>query len=149
VLGFACGAQLRSPISGANSYPDAKEVSTMPMHLSYLPEELRLDLSFSGNLDVSLSHEICCICDSVPLGLRSCIIDLSGIDRLFDSGMALLKMVHGSLVKNDVLVVVLSDCPEVREHIPTVASCASHILSLKNPGPSRIARAAEAARQSF
>jgi len=121
----------------------------MPMHMSYVNEAFRLDLSFSGNLDVSLSQEIRGICNSVPVGLRSCIIDLSGVDRLFDSGMALLKMLHRCLVKNDVFVVVLSDSPKVREHIPTIASRPSHIFTLKDRGLSHIARAAEAACQSF
>jgi hypothetical protein len=31
----------------------------MPMQVSYIRNEDRLDLSFSGNLDISLSQDIC------------------------------------------------------------------------------------------
>lgn len=94
----------------------------MPMQTSYIAEELRLDLSFSGNLDVSVSQDICDVCKSLPRNLKSCIVDISSIDRLFDSGVALLKMLYEYLVKNDILVVILSDSPKIQKHMPTIAS---------------------------
>jgi ABC-type transporter Mla MlaB component len=94
----------------------------MPMHSSYIAEELRLDLSFSGNLDVSVSQDICDICWSPPRDLKTCIVDISGIDRLFDSGVALLKMLHQHLVKKNVLVVILSDSPKNRKRMPNTVS---------------------------
>jgi ABC-type transporter Mla MlaB component len=94
----------------------------MPIHSSYIVEELRLDLSFSGNLDVSVAQEICDICRSLQSDLRSCIVDLSSVERLFDSGVALLKMLYRSLVKKGILVVILSDSPKIRERMRATAS---------------------------
>jgi ABC-type transporter Mla MlaB component len=111
----------------------------MPMHASYIAEELRLDLSFSGNLDVSVSKDICDICRSLPSDLEACIVDISGIDRLFDSGLALLKMLHRHLVKNNVLVVILGDDSEIREHMPTMISRALPLFALTDSVSSRSA----------
>ncbi len=93
----------------------------MPASVSYIAEEKRLDLSFDGNLDVSVSQVICDICRQVPCGLRYCIVDLSGVRRLFDSGMALLQMLHRRLTQVGTTVVILSDSPEIRERIPIIA----------------------------
>jgi len=101
----------------------------MPMQTSYIAEELRLDLSFSGNLDVSVSQDICDICKSLPRDLKCCIVDISGIDRLFDSGVALLKMLYRNLVEKNVLVVVVSDDPKIRERMPAAASGLSAFFS--------------------
>jgi len=92
----------------------------MPMHANFISDESRLDLSFSGNLDVSVSQDICAIYNSVPVHLRACIIDLYNIDRLFDSGVALLEMLHRRLVEKDVIVVILSDDSEILERMPDV-----------------------------
>jgi ABC-type transporter Mla MlaB component len=94
----------------------------MPMTVFYIPEEDRLDLSFEGALDLRLAMEICDVCKHVSPGLRSCIIDLHKVDRVFDSGLALLQMLCARLQRIGALVLVLSDNPQVRERIPTILS---------------------------
>ena len=98
----------------------------MPVHVSYIEEENRLDLSFEGNLDVSVSRDISGICRRVSASLMTCIIDLSDVERLFDSGVALLQMLHRRLSEFGVTVVILSDHPEIRGRIPSIAWTSSH-----------------------
>ena len=69
----------------------------MPLNVSYIPQESRLDLSFHGNLDLTLSQDVCEVLSTMPADLECCIIDLSEIDRLFDSGVALLQALHRRL----------------------------------------------------
>ena len=92
----------------------------MPLHASYIDVEDRLDLSFSGNLDVTLSEAVWDICKQVPTNLVTCVVDLSEVERLFDSGLALLQMLFRRLNDLGVIVVFLSDCPEIRERISVV-----------------------------
>ena len=107
----------------------------MPVHVSYIAEEKRLDLSFEGNLDVSVSQDICDICNRPPSGLRSCIIDLSGVARLFDSGVALLQKLHRCLTEIGTTVVILSDRRDIRERVPTIARRASYSSRMQPLGP--------------
>ena len=93
----------------------------MPMQASFVAKKLRLDLSFSGNLDVSISQDICAICDSVPNGLIACNIDLGNIEHVFDSGLALLQLLHRKLVENEIIVVLHRGSPEIRERIKATA----------------------------
>ncbi len=92
----------------------------MPLHATYIKEEDRLDLSFGGNLDVTLSQDICDICSHAPSNLATCIIDLSDVERLFDSGVALLQMLYHRLHGLGAIVVILSDRPEFRKQIPVI-----------------------------
>jgi len=100
----------------------------MPLHVSYIAQESRLDLSFHGNLDLTLSQDICDICGTLPAGLRFCIIDLTDIDRLFDSGVALLQSLQRRLAELRTTVVILSDHPEIREWFPTMVRRPLHSL---------------------
>lgn len=97
-----------------------KEDSTMPMTASFIPEEERLDLCFEGSLDLRLATDICDICNHVSPSLQSCIVDLHGVERVFDSGVALLQMLCARLQRAGVLVLVLSEDPEVRRRIPII-----------------------------
>lgn len=90
----------------------------MAMHSDYIDEEGRLDLHFDGNLDLTVSQGICEVCREALPDLRSCIIDLSGVERIFDSGIALLKMLYGRLRELGAVVVVLSDDPRICQRFP-------------------------------
>ena len=91
----------------------------MPLHASYIEEEDRLDLSFEGNLDVSLSRDVCDICRQAR-GLKSCIVDLSNVERMFDSGAAILQMLYRRMCSLGTTVVFLSDRPDIRDWIPII-----------------------------
>jgi ABC-type transporter Mla MlaB component len=92
----------------------------MPLHLSYIAQENRLDIRFDGNLDVTVSQTVCDICRTIPSDLTSCIIDLTDIERLFDSGVALLQKLHRRLVEIGTTVVILSGHPRIRDCFPMI-----------------------------
>ena len=92
----------------------------MSLNVSYIPQESRLDLSFHGNLDLTLSQDVCEVLSTMPADLECCIIDLSEIDRLFDSGVALLQALHRRLKQIGATLVILSDHPEMRKWFPAV-----------------------------
>mgnify|MGYP003573919054 FL=1 len=98
----------------------------MAIHASYIEEESRLDLTFDGNLDVSVAQDICDICKKVSPNLKSCIIDLSDAERLFDSGVALLQMLYRRLTDLGTTVVILADRPEFLDRIPMVTRKGVH-----------------------
>jgi ABC-type transporter Mla MlaB component len=94
----------------------------MPMTASFISEEERLDLCFEGTLDLRLAMDICDICKHLSASLQSCIIDLHGVDRVFDSGVALLQMLCARAQRLGAIVLVLSDDPKVRRRIPVILS---------------------------
>ena len=100
----------------------------MPMITSFIASEDRLDLSFHGNLDLTLTEEICQLFASLPSTLRTCILDLTGLERVFDSGMAMLWLLNERLKIIGATVVVLSDHPEILRRIPRVMSNALSVI---------------------
>lgn len=92
----------------------------MSVRVSFVPMEDRLDLCFDGNLDFTVSHELCGIGADIPTSLRTCVMDLTRVHRVFDSGIALLRMLSGKLHRVGARVVVLSDHPDVRRQIPLI-----------------------------
>lgn len=92
----------------------------MTMRASHIELISRLDLIFEGNLDLSIALAVCDICKRTPAGLRSCILDLRGVERVFDSGVALLRMLYQRLTELGIPVVILSDNPRIRKQIPFI-----------------------------
>jgi len=92
----------------------------MSVHASYVEEEDRLNLSFEGNLDVTVSRDVCDICQRVAAGLKSCIVDLSKVERIFDSGIAMLQMLYQRMNALGTSVVFVSDRPEILKWMPII-----------------------------
>ena len=92
----------------------------MSMQLSYIAQENRLDLRFEGNLDLTVSNGICDLCKSMPLNLNCCIIDVTDVVRVFDSGLALLQKLYRRCVEIGTTVVILTDHPRIRALFPAV-----------------------------
>jgi ABC-type transporter Mla MlaB component len=90
----------------------------MPLRSAYFEEENRLDLSIFGNLDLTLAHAVCDICARLPASLQSCVIDLSDVERVFDSGIALLHMLHCRLSELGTTVVLRGDKEDVASRLP-------------------------------
>ena len=105
----------------------------MSVYASYIEEEDRLDLSFDGNLDVSVSRDVCDICKRVAAGLKSCIVDLSAVERIFDSGVAMLQMLYRRMTALGATVVFLSDSREINDWIPVITGAAGRGQPLTNP----------------
>jgi ABC-type transporter Mla MlaB component len=94
----------------------------MSVEISFIPEERRLDLYFEGNLDVSVWQDVWDTCRRASPNLRSCIVDLTGVDRVFDSGIALLGMLCRRLRQAGATVIFLSDDSEIKRRVSLVAS---------------------------
>ena len=104
----------------------------MSVHAFYIEEEERLDLSFEGNLDFTVSRDVCDICRQAAGGLKSCIVDLSNVERMFDSGAAMLQMLYRRMRSLGTTVVFLSDRADIRDWIPII-TCQPGRPSLSNP----------------
>lgn len=104
----------------------------MPVRISYIREEDRLDLRFLGNVDITLSQDVCDICRQLRPYLKVCIMDLSHADRLFDSGVALLQLLHCYLTEMGLTVVILADCPEIRARIAEITRPPRYPIPLRH-----------------
>ena len=87
----------------------------MSLNVSYTPQDRRLDLGFHGDPDRTLSQDVCAVLSTVPADLEWCFIDLSAINRLFDSGVALLQALYRRLKQIGASVVILSDHPQMHK----------------------------------
>lgn len=101
----------------------------MPLQLSYINQENRLDIRFEGNLDLTVSHAVCDICKSVPTDLSCCIIDLTDVQAVFDSGVALLHRLYRRFVELGTTVVILTEDPRIRKSFPSVTRAPLHSSS--------------------
>lgn len=111
----------------------------MPMNTSFIPSEDRLDLSFYGDLDLTISEDVCRVSADIPLSLRTCILDLTHLDRVFDSGIAMLWMLNEQLKRIGTTVVVLSDHPDILRRVPRIMTNALNVV------PQDVPRARESA----
>jgi len=81
----------------------------MSVSVSYAPKRAVLNLRFDGNLDVSAAMPVCDLCKRVPRGVRRCVLDLSRVERVFDSGVALLQMLYRRLARRGTEVLVIGN----------------------------------------
>jgi ABC-type transporter Mla MlaB component len=89
----------------------------VPVESAYIRDEDRLDITFDGNLDFSLSSDVFRLCKHPPANLRSCILDLSRVSRVFDSGVALLQVLSRQFTQSGTMVVLLTDHPEITTRV--------------------------------
>ena len=106
----------------------------MPVNISYIAEENLANLIFHGNLDVSLSRDISAICRNLSSCVKYCIIDLSAVEHLFDSGVALLQVLHLRLSELGIEVVILADCHDIRRQVPIITRMPSNPAPVGLPG---------------
>lgn len=92
----------------------------MTMITSFIASEDRLDLCFYGDLDLTITEEVCQLFAVIPSTLRTCIMDLTGLERVFDSGIAMLWLLNERLKLIGATVVILSDRPEILQRIPRI-----------------------------
>jgi ABC-type transporter Mla MlaB component len=96
----------------------------MSVIVSYAPHKALLSLRFEGNLDVSAAMPVCDLCRRSPRGLERCVLDLSRVERVFDSGIALLEMLYSRLSGRGTEISVVGDKVLARrlEEIPGSAA---------------------------
>jgi anti-anti-sigma regulatory factor len=102
----------------------------MSISVAFIPEEDRLDLSFDGNLDLTNAEAICGLSANIPASLRTCVLDLTRVERVFDSGVALLQMLCRVIRRVGATVVVLGDHPEIKRCISLVMANALYVSPL-------------------
>jgi len=85
----------------------------MALHASNRQDANSLHLCVQGNLDFSLAPDIFRICESATASTRSCVVDLSSVDRVFDSGVAMLHWLFREMGERGAAVVVVTDSPHL------------------------------------
>jgi anti-anti-sigma regulatory factor len=94
----------------------------MPVTIDLIPSEDRLDISFEGNLDVIVWQDVCDACVRTSEKVKACIVDLTGVKRFFDSGIAILGLLYERMSRVGATVIFLSDDPSLKERMTIVAS---------------------------
>lgn len=92
----------------------------MPIRTSHVEHTNRFYLIFEGNVDVSIGLTLCNFCKRVPAGLETCILDLRGINRVFDSGVELLRVLYQRLDELGIEIVLLSHNPQIKKQLPYI-----------------------------
>lgn len=93
----------------------------MPIHTSFIEDQGRLELTFHGNLDFGITRDIFAIRRNLPVNLKRCVMDLSGVDRVFDSGVALLQVLCTRFNDLGVEIDISAGTPEITMRIPVAA----------------------------
>lgn len=98
----------------------------MSMSISFIPEEDLLDLSFNGALDLTVTQAVCAILPQLSENLKTCILDLTRVDRVFDSGIALLRMLSTNVHRTGARVVILADHQDLDAQLSLIRADASY-----------------------
>ena len=64
----------------------------MSVNVRMYSDDKLMILRFDKSLDFSITREICSVCERVAPGVKLCIVDLREVERVFDSGVALMSM---------------------------------------------------------
>ena len=101
----------------------------MSARIRLITEEDRLDISFEGNLDLTVWSSVYDACIYSPPNLRICIVDLTEVGRVFDSGVAILGLLYQHMQELGTTVIFVSDDLELRQRIAAIASPLWHQTS--------------------
>lgn len=94
----------------------------MSTEIAFIPNEDRLDISFEGNLDVSVWHDVYDACARTSPALKTCIVDLTRVERVFDSGIAILALLCARMHEFGAVVVFVSDDLNIKARVGSIAS---------------------------
>lgn len=97
----------------------------MPLETAFIPAEARLDLTVHGRLDLSLTQGVTDLLRETPDSLRTCVIDLIGVEQSFPSGLALLRLLDEHFSHRGVWILVLTDDQHLLHQLSTVMHHAS------------------------
>jgi anti-anti-sigma regulatory factor len=93
--------------------------NNMSLDVAHYPEEDRLDIKIEGSLDLTLTSQILDACKLVGAGVVICVIDTTGVRRVFDSGLAVLMLLVNRLAQYQVKLVIIGDIAELmRDSLP-------------------------------
>ncbi len=102
----------------------------MSVTTEIIPDEDRLDITFEGKLDVTVWQGVCDACKHLPAHVQACIVDLTRVERVFDSGIAILGLLYRRMRSLGTTVIFLCDDAIVRKRVATIASPLWHRPSL-------------------
>jgi anti-anti-sigma regulatory factor len=74
-------------------------------------------LRFDSRLDFSLTREICSVSERLVPGVKLCILDLREVERVFDSGVALISMLCKRLRQLDAEIAFRGMHPDIQRHM--------------------------------
>jgi len=94
----------------------------MSAAIRFIPSEDRLDISFEGNLDVTVWQAVCDACGRTSPRVESCIVDLTRVGRVFDSGIAILGLLYRRMRDLGTTVIFLCDDLNTKERVEAIAS---------------------------
>ncbi len=94
----------------------------MPISVTVGAPGDRLHIVFTGNLDISASIPVCELCERLPPGMLLCVFDVQQVERVFDSGVALLRMVCEHVCSSGGRVVLRGEQPEILRYLADFAA---------------------------
>ena len=71
---------------------NALGVTSMSLDIRLYSDNKLMILRFDKSLDFSITREVCSVCEKVAPSVKLCILDLRDVERVFDSGVALMSM---------------------------------------------------------
>lgn len=89
----------------------------MPLSVTVCPAGDQIYLMFTGNLDISASIPVCDLCRRISPEVLLCVLDVRKVERVFDSGIALLQMVSERVQRRGGTVVLRGEHPELKRHL--------------------------------
>ncbi len=102
----------------------------MSVTIKVIPDENRLDITVEGKLDLTAWRGVCDACRHPPANVQACIVDLTRVGRVFDSGIAILGLLYRRMRSLGTTVVFLCDDAVIRKRVATIASPLWHRPSL-------------------
>lgn len=106
----------------------------MSVEVSRVHDAQRLELRFCGDVDIALVQKICDICVQLRPDLKVCVMDLTAADRLLDSGVALLQLLHCHLSSLGATVEIIADDPEMRGRVAAIKRPPRYPVPLRHRG---------------
>jgi ABC-type transporter Mla MlaB component len=80
----------------------------MPLHASRIDDEGTLVVTFDGRLDFSIARDVFVTARRATGDIETCVLDLRKVERVFDSGIALLRLLQARMRDANIQVRVLA-----------------------------------------
>ena len=99
----------------------------MGMSIAYHSDEGRLDIIIAENLDLTQTRQILLAQTYIDDQLQTCVIDCTRVERVFDSGKALMMMLFERLTQFRVRLVMIGDFTQLPYHHQLPATSAGSV----------------------
>ena len=92
----------------------------MAVNINLYSNNTLMILRFDKRLDFSVTREICTVCERIVPGVKRCILDTGEVERVFDSGVALLSMLCKHLRQLGAEISFRRLHPDLQRHLPYI-----------------------------